>query len=108
MAHSQAEVVALDNSFPAVVTALISAVKASNSAGVGVGGSFLIDVERLDTDDLSALVWLGKSCFAEVTAASALLCTFDTSACKVERTPLLSWTLLSSSTDFLSSLTFEQ
>ena len=43
---------------------------------VGDGGSAWTEVERLETDDCSALVWLGKSCFAELTTAFALLCTF--------------------------------
>ena len=60
------------------------------------------------TDDSSALVWLGKSCFAELTTAFALVCTFCTSVCSVETVLLPSWMLLRLLTEFCRSVTSEQ
>ena len=39
-------------------------------------GQRLIEAETVETDDFSALVSVGKSCFAELTTAFASLCTF--------------------------------
>ena len=59
---------------------------------------------------MTAARWseLGKSCFAELTTAFALVCTFCTSVFKVEMVSLWSWTLLRLLTEFCRSLTFEQ
>jgi hypothetical protein len=74
--QSQAELVALSRPFAAVTVLLISAASGASWSGVGDSGSPLTVVERLETDDFSALVSSGKSCFAELTTAFALLCTF--------------------------------
>ena len=55
---------------------------------MGDEGSCWIVVESFETEDFSALVWVGKSCFAELTTAFASLWTCLTSVCSVERAPL--------------------
>ena len=79
---------ALSRSFAAVTTLLIPCASGASCWAVGDAGSCSIVVERLETEDFSALVWLGKSCFAELTTASALLRTVWRSVCRVERASL--------------------
>ncbi len=79
---------ALSRSLAAVTTLLISGARGASCCAVGDEGNSLIVVERLETDDFSALVSFGKSSFAELTTASASLCTFWISVCRVESEPL--------------------
>ncbi len=66
---------ALERFFAAVTVLLMSGTTEASCWAVGDEGSCLIAVERLETDDSSALVSLGKSCFAELTTAFASVCT---------------------------------
>ena len=75
---------------------------------MGDAGSCSIVVESFETEDFSALVWLRKSCFAELTTSFASLRICVRSVCSVERALSLSWTFLTSSTDTWRSATFSQ
>ena len=52
---------ALERSFAAVTTLLICVASGASCWAVGDDGNCLTVVERVDTDDFSASVWLGKS-----------------------------------------------
>ena len=86
---------ALSRPFAAVTTPLTSCASGASCWAVGDAGSCSIVPATLETEDFSALVSFGKSCFAELTTALALLCTSWRPVCSVERASLsLSWMFL--------------
>ena len=95
--------------FAAVATLLTIGTSGASCWAVGDAGSWLTAVERLQTDDFNALVWLGKSCFAELhNRVRAALHVLYVHLQRGKGAAFSSLTPLRSSTDCWRSLTSEQ
>ena len=103
----QFELVAFVKLFTELSTLAASAATGARSAAEGLGGSAATALLSALTEEVMALVWLGKSLFAELTSAVASLSTFVSCDFK-PLIPLLETWLGSALTEFSRLVRSEQ